>query len=418
MVIKDQYDMITPNSNFPLVEYESFYISLGQIFKMSIIENQIFHEIKVKLPAYFLEISENSKHEEEMLDINLTAIGLTRVKGEREKYTRGISDSVFIVNYFGSDFDKYIDFYTNYQQFLLTYANFEGTIHSFLERKGIKSITLKNRKKRDVGERNLVDALFLAEPNLNQKYYELTGINFEKPNMIDLWHFYTIIRNLYIHKFGIIDLKFTEKVSNLKNFLEKLNDRMLIEQLILKTEDIFQLQEIKENSVFAISDANIRIFREFLIHIWESIYCIENPNFNENSVSNILNFEKNTFEFHLYSTSKQSQSMQIMPYKLTEKLKYYCPSGYLCPICNKNEFFLFKAKFQPTDLNDLFDIKIRNTPRMARNIFTCPTCKSMFFPEYLKNLSDNTGFNLLNLNDKQYTEILNKIGKIAKENLI
>ena len=42
MLIKDQYDMITPEKKYFLPEYESFYASIGQIFKMSIIENKVF----------------------------------------------------------------------------------------------------------------------------------------------------------------------------------------------------------------------------------------------------------------------------------------------------------------------------------------------------------------------------------------
>ena len=126
MLINDQYDMITPEEKFYLEEYKTFYTSMGQIFKMSLIENQMFHEIEKKLPAFFLEISQNLRERDRCIDSYLMCLGLQRKKGRRDSFLRGISDSEYIIKYFDSDLSKYIDFYTNYQQFLLMYANFEG----------------------------------------------------------------------------------------------------------------------------------------------------------------------------------------------------------------------------------------------------------------------------------------------------
>lgn len=83
MLIKDQYDMITPEKEYSLLEYETFYDSIGQIFKMSLIENQLFHEVKSSLPAYFLEISQNSYMEDKEIDSDLMILGLERVKGKK-----------------------------------------------------------------------------------------------------------------------------------------------------------------------------------------------------------------------------------------------------------------------------------------------------------------------------------------------
>ena len=100
MLIKDQYDMISPEKKFPLPEYEIFYESIGQIFKMSLIQNQLFHEIKSSLPAYFLEISQNSNDDDKEIDSNLMVLGLERIKGKREDFLRDISDTNYIQKYF------------------------------------------------------------------------------------------------------------------------------------------------------------------------------------------------------------------------------------------------------------------------------------------------------------------------------
>ena len=43
---------------------------------------------------------------------------------------------------------------------------------------------------------------------------------------------------------------------------------------------------------------------------------------------------------------------------------------------------------------------------MARNVFTCPFCRSFYFPGYMKDLKENNGFNMLNLNEVEYEELL------------
>lgn len=412
MLITDQYDMITPEKEYSLPEYESFYASIGQIFKMSIIENKVFHEIKASLPAYFLEISQNSTNEDKYIDEYLMAIGLERTKGKREELLRDISDSYYIQNYFNSNLEKYIDFYTNYQQFLLIYANFEGTIHSFLEKKGYKKIR----------QYNLIVDILKSNNNFINKFNELTGHTFEEYDFKNYWNYYTNIRNLYVHKFAIIDNSFIENINKIKSYFEYVNSKLLIENSILNIDDFFQLNEIKIEQVFAISDSNMRCFRKFLINLWETIYCLENPEFKGVYPSN-TNFIPNKFCFKIYDKNEQLMSMQIMPFSLTENFHHFKPSGYICPICKKNDFFLFKAKFEPQDLDSFFTFKPQHQNgkkliHKAKNVFTCPFCKSFFFPEYQKKLSENTGFNLLNLSPREYLNALEMIQEIAREDII
>ena len=413
MLIKDQYDMITPEKKYFLPEYESFYASIGQIFKMSIIENKVFHEIKASLPAYFLEISQNSTNEEKSTDAYLMAIGLQRQIGKREEFLRDISDSSYIQKYFDSDLGKYIDFYSNYQQFLLIYANFEGTIHSFLERKNIIA--------KKIRQSNLIEVILELNNNFINKFNELTGNNFDKNDFSNHWNYYTYIRNLYVHKFAIIDNFFIENINKIKLYFEDVNNKLVIENSILNTEDFFQLNEIKLEQVFAISDSNMRCFREFLINLWETIYCLENPACKGPYASN-LSFIPKRFSFKIYDKYEQHMSMQTMPLSLTETLDHFQPSGYICPICKKNDFFLFKTKFASIDLDSFFSFRSQSQNgekivHKASNAFTCPFCKSFFFPEYQKKLSKNTGFNLLNLSSREYLNALEMIQEIAKEGI-
>lgn len=408
MLIKDQYDMITPEKKYPLAEYEIFYESLGQIFKMSLIENKLFHEIKSSLPAYFLEISQNSIIEDEKIDINLTLLGLERKTGKREGFSRDISDSNYIQKYFDSDLKKYIDFYTNYQQFILIFSNFEGTINSFLNKKGCKNIT----------QAALINKILGYNTNFINKFNELTNYNFEKKDFENYWKYYLAIRHLYAHKFAIIEQTFINKITEIENYLNKINSRLYIENSILQTDDFFQLKEIKLDNIFAISDSNMRLYREFLIHIWETIYCLENPNFNGVIASN-PHFTSNKFSFKQYSTEEQLTALHTLPVSLSDISYYFKPSGYMCPICNKNDFFLYNAIFNVKDLDVLFNFKSKvingkKIKHVANIVYTCPFCKSLFFPEYQKNLSDNTGFNLINLPSLLYFNALNLIQEISK----
>ena len=196
--------MISPEKKFPLPEYEIFYESIGQIFKMSLIQNQLFHEIKSSLPAYFLEISQNSNDDDKEIDSNLMVLGLERIKGKREDFLRDISDTNYIQKYFNSDLEKYINFYNNYQQFLLIFANFEGTINSFLIKKGAKKIQ----------QAQLMNAILNVDSNFIKKYNELTGNDFEKKDFENYWKYYLCIRNLYAHRFAVIDQLFYQQMSD------------------------------------------------------------------------------------------------------------------------------------------------------------------------------------------------------------
>lgn len=409
MLIKDQYDMITPEKEYSLLEYETFYDSIGQIFKMSLIENQLFHEVKSSLPAYFLEISQNSYMEDKEIDSDLMILGLEKVKGKREEILRDISDTNYIQKYFNSDLEKYIDFYTNYQQFILIFANFEGTIHSFLGKKGCN----------EVSQSNLIENILNSNTNFIIKFNELTRNDFEKNDFENYWKYYKAIRNLYAHRFAIVDDKFIKNIDKIKTYLEDVNSKLHIEKSILKTEDFFQLKEIQLNKVFAISDSNMRLYREFLINLWETLYCLENPTF-KGIYGKKVKFVSNVYNFTVYSNGKQLSSMQTLPDTLTEHLYHFKASCYMCPICKRNDFFLFTAKFELQDLDSFFNFesqidKGKKIIHKSNIVYTCPFCKSLFFPEYQKRLTDNKGFNLLNLSARMYLNALGMIQEISKE---
>ena len=100
--------------------------------------------------------------------------------------------------------------------------------------------------------------------------------------------------------------------------------------------------------------------------------------------------------------------MQKLPQTITYSNINFNISNYICPKCKNNKIFLYKIKFANKLFIDELILKQKEKKYPARNAFTCPFCKSFYFPKYEEKLSDNNGFNLLELNDSDYYWILKK----------
>lgn len=404
MFIFDTYDMIEPVPN-SLKEYELFYTLYSQNIKTNILMNQVLKELKFQLSNLNTEIIQTLKKNELLHDVELLCLGLKQNKGNRYKYSRSLSnsDSILLNTYFSENYDAYIDFITNYQQIIVVYSSFETTVKAYLNSK----YHVDSQK-----QKNLISDLLNTETKLLDSYNSLTNNNFSSDDLKQLWLYYTNIRNLYSHSGGIIGTEFINKMMYLKTDIEKIKEeKFIIENSFVEHsgQDLFQLNCLNEGDLFKINEYNLRFFRNLLVNIWESIYTIYNSPKKEDE---IIFFKKNTFKIDVYKTEEKLLDIQTMPETLTSYSSHFHISGYLCPKCIKNGLFLYKVKFkkEPIDISDLLCGK-KDKNRLAKNAFCCPCCKSFYFPKYGENLSDNNGFNVFDISDKQYIKILDMLNK-------
>lgn len=401
----DTYTMIVPQKD-TLAEYEQFYHRYGGIVRNSILIWKLLEEAKDILPNLFVEMSQNVRRNEKLLPSSFTLIGLEYRPGERDSYDKSIasSDTDEIRDYFDNDLSRYIEFVTNRQQFTELYTTFESTIKAFLKRDycidGIK-------------QEEIVKTIIDNEVNFIEKFGKICNCEFTKEQFNKIWTYYSNLRNLYYHTGGFISDRFLKNINGVRAVLKDFvsNDEGLsIEFSVYQMDDtdLFQLGFCKaknKNKLFAISEFNLRFFRNFIVHIWETVYLSKVPVVN---AKRPYRFEKNAFDFRLCLGKEENDALQKKDQNITENNPCYNISGYVCPRCEKVGMFLYKAKFIPhVDISELL-FNRKDSNYMARNIFTCPFCRSFFFPEYQKELRDNTGFNILDLNDVEYTDLLDK----------
>lgn len=192
------------------------------------------------------------------------------------------------------------------------------------------------------------------------------------------------------------------------NFFENDESMYLQKSLFLKENtDLFQFDFCKHKNkgkLFTISEYNLRFFRNLIVKIWETIYINEFPNI---SAEKNIKIENNKYRFRLVSGNKETEALQNKEQNITENNPCFNISGYICPKCEALKIILYKAKFKPNiDVYNLLFEK-QNINYMARNVFTCPSCRSFFFPKYQEKLSQNNGFNILDLNEVDYETLLN-----------
>ena len=406
MVIFDTYDIIQPIPN-TLKEYELFYKLYSQNIKTNILENQVFKELKYQLSNINTEIIQNLKSKESLYDVNLTLIGLKHNKGKRYEYQRGLSnsDSVLLNKYFDGDYDSYIDFTTNYQQVIIIYSLFETTIKAYLKSK----YNVNSQCQKD-----LIQDLLANETTLVISYKQLTNSALSKEDIYNLWLYYTNIRNLYSHSGGIIGSEFINKMQKIESFIQQINDSIFsIESSVadLQGQELFQLSQFVEQDLFKINEYNLRFFRNFLVNIWESIYTI----YNAPSITNkTINFEQNIFHIKVYDTEKSLFDIQTMPETLTSYTTHFHINGHLCPRCIKNGLFLYKVEFRQgsVDISELI-IGKKDSRYLTERAFCCPCCKTFYFPQHGKKLSEGNGFNILDISDNQYIQILDILNKLG-----
>lgn len=412
----ETYDMIIPSEN-SIEEYKTFYELYGQNIKFNVISNQALKEIKHKIPLFSIEISQNSASKTNEINAVLYSMHLAKTDAGRDKYARSISsdDKGFIESNCNGDISLYIDFITNYQQIIIVYSIFEGTTVEYLKR--------KNPAWDRIFQKSIIDKILEieGEEKFINKFNELSGEFLDADNIKALWLYYTIIRNLYNHTGGIINNSFINEIKKVSENLNKTINEYFSESLMFlqMNDDVFQLNEINSCKLFVISEINLRIFRNFLIYVWETINSLNEPT-RQIENAQIIN---NDLSFRLLYGNEEQEILNEMPQTITSNNINYNISGYLCPRCIDSSIFLYKAKFK--DYINLLDLQIikshDDSSYKARNVFTCYYCKSFYFPAIGELLSNNNGFNIIELNENLYLillDIFEHYGVIDKHEIL
>ena len=399
----DTYTMIVPQ-NGTLAEYEQFYKMYGNIVRNSILTWKMLDETKDILPNLFIEMTQNMRRHEKELPSSFWLIGVEYNAGKRKNYEKSIANTDIdeITHYFSNDLSLYIEFITNKQQFLNLYTAFEGTIRSYLREKyGIDGCK----------QEELMLRILEKEAGLITAYEQLCNASFTEEQITKIWTYYTALRNLYSHSGGYIGQKFLDTINGVKTVIsDYLNNDIDVQTELSMfnndNKDLFNFSccmAKNKNTLFIISELNLRYFRNFIVHLWETIYTKNVPTVN---IKGNYSLEKNQLTFRICTGQKESDALQKKDQNITLNNPCFNISGYVCPKCKDIGLFLYKAKFKPhIDISALL-YKKNDSNYMARNVFTCPFCRSFFFPAYQEELKQNNGFNILNLNEVEYEKLL------------
>lgn len=303
----DTYTMIVPQTG-TLEEYEKFYRMYGSIVRNSILIWKLLDETKDRLPNLFIEMTQNMRLHEKELVSNFLMFGIHYDSGKRKNYDKSIAntDTNEIKRYFNNNISKYIEYITNKQQFLNLYTAFEESIRAYIE----NEYKIKGFKQEEI------IAKILEKEDCLLDYYEcLCNIDFSENQFKKIWIYYTALRNLYSHSGGYIGQKFLDKINAVRKELSDYineNDSIQIELSLLNSDDndLFNFLYCKaenKKKLFIISELNLRFFRNFIVHIWESVYIHKYPNIN---VKQQYVVEKNKFIFSLCCNKEESNLLQ------------------------------------------------------------------------------------------------------------
>lgn len=401
----DLYRMIVPEKGtFP--EYETFYTLYSQNIKMNMISFQLFDEAKEKLPNIMLSFSKDVEYKEKEIDSDLLLIGAKREKSQRDEYIKAVESSEyeFVRDNLGGSLSNYIEHQINYQQFTLLFSIFDGTISQYINRLG-SSVEY-------IHPSELLIKLKKKVQDFTQEYNKLTNENLTFKEINILWQYFSTVRNLYDHTGGIINNKFINRINGLKISLEQIEkkiDIVTVNLFKMYEDDVLKIQSLTEGKLFSISEYAIRLFRTFIINIWESIYLL-NVTPKQNTSHKHFSVVNNIYEHKMLSNP---ENIDLRQRYLTPDYQNFYPSSYICPVCGKNEISLYKARFNEVYVGDILNLDAGINYK-ARNVFVCPFCRSLFFPKYREKLIENTGFNIMHLSDADFNECLKRFNSLAE----
>lgn len=271
---------------------------------------------------------------------------------------------------------------------------------------------------KDIRQRELITKLINLHSDLVAKINDLRNLDLTDDNIIALWDYYTNIRNLYSHKGGVIDKKFKDELEKLSSkFDELLTKNFKFYQTIFENENLLRTRDFKIGDLFVISEFEIRFFRNYLITIWEAVYLLNhNKKIKDIDLEYkiILQSENNIYRFERPKNQDENNVLQLLPDLLTTRLDKFYLSGYICPVCIDNTtFFLYKTLFNPFIILETITNNEDDKEIKMQKAFTCPHCRSFFFPKFDEYLDKCNGFNYLKIEDNTYYSLLEKFNNFG-----
>lgn len=397
----ETYGMIVPEPN-SCKNYELFYTFYSLNIKQNLISNQLLKESKSQLPIMNLGIKESINHKFDEIDVTLSEMdmfgSIKRIKTEREAYSISIQSNDLQIKdkYFENDYNKFIDYVTDFQQVIILYSSFENTIKNWLDEPSSQSQLLNN--------------IIQKENKFIEKFNNLHSRNFTKEDFHNIWKYFTFIRSLYTHSSGVIDQKFIKDMKRVHlKIIDMINRNFNFfeRSLFPDNYEILRTENFEENDLFVITEIELRFFRNFIIYTWETIYLLSYNLTKKIDYQHNIKFElvANELEFREFKTYDESQTLNNMPTFLTDKISNFYISTYLCPNCTREHIFLYKTLYQPNiSLQEITNEDKHEDIKIER-VFTCPNCQSFFISKYKERLSDNNGVNII-INFLEYDEYL------------
>ena len=403
----ETYGMIVPKPN-TCKNYELFYKFYSLNIKQNLISNQLLKESKSQLPIMNLGIKESINYKFDEIDINLSRMimfdsDIQRIKTEREEYNISIlSNDLHIRDkYFDNDYEKFIDYVTDFQQIIILYSSFENTIKNWLNETGLIG---------RIFQKKLLEKICDTNNNFQNKFNTLHNKEFTNNDFSVIWEYFTCIRNLYTHSSGIIDNEFIKDIEKLHPKIVDMIDRNFDfneRSLFPDNYEILRSENFEENDLLVIMETELRFFRNFIIYTWETIYLLSYNLIKKIDYKYDIKFElsNNELDFREAQTYDESQILNTMPTFLTDKISNFYISTYICPNCTKEHIFLYKTLYHPhISLQEVINQNKHKDIKIER-VFTCPNCQSFFISKYKERLSDNNGVNIM-INLLEYDEYL------------
>lgn len=400
----DLYRMIVPEKE-TLPEYEAFYTLYSQNIKMNMISFQLFDEAKEKLPNIMLSFSKDVEYKERKTDSDLLLMCVKREKSQRDDYVRAVESSEyeFVRDNLEESLSNYIEHQINYQQFVLLFSIFDGTVSQYINRLDSSVVYIQPS--------DLLIKLRDKAQDFTQKYNDLINGDYSFNELNHLWQYFSAVRNLYDHAGGIIGKKFINRIAGLKKSLERIEEKIDVSTAYLFNmidSDFLRIQNLTEGNLYSLSEFAVRLVRSFIMNIWESIYLL-NVTPKQNTSHKHFSVVNNIYEHKMLSNL---ENIDLRQRYLTPDYQNFYPSSYICPVCGKNEISLYKARFNEVDIGDILNLDVSINYK-ARNVFVCPFCRSLFFPKYREKLIENTGFNIMHLSDADFNECLERFNSLA-----
>lgn len=211
-------------------------------FKSYDLEDLIPHIIEEKIMKRFDDIKNH-----------LPIFGLS-IEGENKDIDINIKELLKTTN--AKNWYSLIKGFLNIWEFMFLFSNIEMILKQIL-------------KNEEIYTENLLEELLKLHPELTEglsknSYLDINGNK-------NLWKIYTQLRHIYSHYHGILTQENKNKLSGkLNNFKKSLNKIDIMQSIFVDKDKLFKSTNMKKDKFYLLPDAELNIFRNFIIDLMET----------------------------------------------------------------------------------------------------------------------------------------------------